>query len=941
MSRTKYLTFGLRADRNLSDLTNPTEALDNILDDLSTELDPEGVPLSFTSSDILPLVGIAETNLSNIVNEAGQSTQLIGLAGSTIQSTSTSNTLINVEPRITIQDYIDNYKAVLGDPPWTQGGTGPNATFIPSDRLNANTTDNLNSIIACDPGNTQGGGAQDLTVGNRYRIEVLATINQNGWNEIAGTVDVTYAIGSIFTCAVTVSDAVGDGNHNTAACRNVTLPSGNSGTANANALKAGEVFTTKVDASLTSTVGPADFWSNGQFKLNGRIHPTFTDSYGGIQWEGYLTGRYTQIWFNTGFYIIEEDTVVDGSDNNWTMLKAITSESTKTFYNIVWEPVSDVTRIELQEEDYKRVAIGMTITLNGNVATVENIYRSYDLGSSSFKYYATLDIDVGSTESSGSIQTFEFDSINDELDSGYIYITEAARGSRRRVRYTAYWPTLTQNQKYRVKHFEEDVESNEKLNFFYFYKTSGVTDSFGKYTFPFFNANRFYTLKQTSTAKLTVADTVSLEYVPKQETAGITYGYNDSNNTVAQKNVRLEQTGTLVSNDLADDVFSGTSVGDWVITVPAFNTDWANAGSKAYAFQIEEYVSADKVYVSSNYRTVTGLAEGAAHDIIIVKNKGLVGIYKRDARSLPLVTDFRKLDTGTDSMNKDLSLISRDDLIHNITFTGGSEAGTSASHDHPLKINSSVISGGATEIIAVAHPNNSADADSGTILPALGLSLVYASKGLNDLSGQAECQGVYGLEVSVNSPAASPQKIYVTDISRGSAMVNDVVYYKGSTSGTPIIDEATDIANGTNASLVTTFGTDATGSFIEISRQIQSTIPAGATIVLVPDGYGAPGRNKNREYCVIPLNTAPPFESTDLGLATPSTHKNLMTEKLVYKTLSVSVPPANLKSLSVFEFGSNNANNTPNKYLDLKHTVPGGATTTYKVLINDNTLTTI
>ena len=929
MSRTKYLTFGLRADRNLSDLTNPTEALDNILDDLSTELDPEGVPLSFTSSDILPLVGIAETNLSNIVNEAGQSTQLIGLAGSTIQSTSTSNTLINVEPRITIQDYIDNYKAVLGDPPWTQGGTGPNATFIPSDRLNANTTDNLNTELK----------AHLITSGNRYRLEGNL-VNETQMDAISVTNKGSApAVGDIF---VAIDPLPGNMTpYNNMDVRNVTLPNGASGTANANALKAGEVFTTKVDASLTSTVGPADFWSNGQFKLNGRIHPTFTDSYGGIQWEGYLTGRYAQIWFNTGFYIIEEDTVVDGSDNNWTMLKAITSESTKTFYNIVWEPVSDVTRIELQEEDYKRVAIGMTITLNGNVATVEDIYRFYDLGSSSFKYYATLDIDVGSTESSGSIQTFEFDSINDELDSGYIYITEAARGSRRRVRYTAYWPTLTQNQKYRVKHFEEDVESNEKLNFFYFYKTSGVTDSFGKYTFPFFNANRFYTLKQTSTAKLTVADTVSLEYVPKQETAGITYGYNDSNNTVAQKNVRLEQTGTLVSNDLADDVFSGTSVGDWVITVPAFNTDWANAGSKAYAFQIEEFVSADKVYVSSNYRTVTGLAEGAAHDIIIVKNKGLVGIYKRDARSLPLVTDFRKLDTGTDSMNKDLSLISRDDLIHNITFTGGSEAGTSASHDHPLKINSSVISGGATEIIAVAHPNNSADADSGTILPALGLSLVYASKGLNDLSGQAECQGVYGLEVSVNSPAASPQKIYVTDISRGSAMVNDVVYYKGSTSGTPIIDEATDIANGTNASLVTTSGTDATGSFIEISRQIQSTIPAGATIVLVPDGYGAPGRNKNREYCVIPLNTAPPFESTDLGLATPAGHKNLMTEKLVYKTLSVSVPPANLKSLSVFEFGSNNANNTPNKYLDLKHTVPGGATTTYKVLINDNTLTTI
>jgi hypothetical protein len=52
MSTTKYLKFGARADKNLADLSDPTQALDNILDDISSRVSDDGTPLGFTSTDL-------------------------------------------------------------------------------------------------------------------------------------------------------------------------------------------------------------------------------------------------------------------------------------------------------------------------------------------------------------------------------------------------------------------------------------------------------------------------------------------------------------------------------------------------------------------------------------------------------------------------------------------------------------------------------------------------------------------------------------------------------------------------------------------------------------------------------------------------------------------------------------------------------------------------
>ena len=908
MSTTKYLKFGARADKNLSDLSDPSAALDNILNDISAQVDSDGNPLGFTSSDLFPLIGLAETGLANNLTVSGQSSELLNLAGNTLRATSTSGTLIDVEPRVTIQDYITNFKTILGDPPWVDGGTGPDATFIPSDRLNANTTDNINTELK----------AHLITSGNRYRLEgSLVTETQMDAISVTNKGSAP-AVGDIFVAINTLPANMAP--YNGMDVRNVTLPNGNSGTANANALTSNQLFTTKVDASLTSIVGPEEFWTNGKFNLSGKIHPSFTNTFGGIQWTGYLSGQWDIQVESTGFYIIEEDRVDDGSENNWSLMKAVTTDTIKTFSEIKWTLSDQNTLIEFtDEDDYKRVCNGMDIVINDIRAEVTRVYRTPN-GDGTFTYYAELDQDVGTEDTSGSIQTFEYDLFDERINSEILYFTRTALSERRRVRISTYWPSLGQGLQYPSKLFS-DIAPGESLGFQYFYKNDGSTDVYGKYSFPYFNENRANILKQESGAKLTVDDVLSLEYTPSQNTQDVVTGYNTASDTVPADDVKLVEDGVL-DDVLAGSTFSGSQKGDWIVAVPAFTTNWANAASKAYAFQIEYLPAGSKAYVSKNYGTLMGLALEQTHYLILVKNRGLIGIYKKDAPTATNECLLRKLDTGTGAMDKDTSLVSVGDLVHTVTFTGA--AGSLPSHNYSLKVNSISSTSTQASVVVAVHPKDSADMISGD-----GIAIVYASRGLNDISAKSECEGAYGLEVNVASPIATPQKIYVSDISRGADMVNDVAYYVGSNSASPVIDQSSNNSS-TNATLVTGSGTDATGTYITLDRNITAPIETGTTVVLMSDTNA--GRYKNREYCIIPLNTAPPWTSTSEGLATPSGNPDLITEGLIFRELGADVATSNVVSLATNPFSD--PNSVSDKYVPI--TFNGN---TYKILVNDNTLT--
>ena len=953
MSRTKYLKFGARADKNLSDLDSAPAALNNILDNLSSELDDDGNSLNFSSADLDGLLNLAKTGMATDLSVDGRPVYLESLAGTNVQATDSSNTLIDVSPRVTYQDYINNYRAVLGNPLWTSGGSGPAATFIPSDRLNANTTDNVGSIIACDPGDTQGGGAQDLTVGNRYRIEVLATINQNGWNDIAGTVGVTYAIGSIFTCAVTVSDAIGDGNHNTAACRNVTLPNGNSGTANANALTSNQLFTTKIDLSLNDIVGPEDFWTNGDFIFSYKLHKSFSDTEGGIQWTGYQSGRFFVGWKTTGFFIIEEDV---NNDNNWTLLKAVTSSAYKTAYNVTWETVDSATVIKFGDyTDFTRVCQGMLIEIGGTQYAVEKTYRSYSVTASAYEYFASLNEDVGSTDSSGSIQTFLADTNVSELDTGTLPLTPVTRGDRRRVRYTVFWPTVTNNQTIERKYFNEyDPSNSGDLKFSYFYADDGASDVDGQYSFKYFYDNRVNFTQQKMSTDITVSDTLSLEYTPPQIITDTFVDY--SSNQISRKQVQIQNSsGSIIGATVISQTFNGISVGDWVVVCnQASGADRGTDSANYHAFQVIEKKSNSNIFLDPSYTTM-GIPEHTVHDVLFVKNSGLKGIFQ----SLPVLIgtnqSIRQVHYDINSslnrsMDRNVLLdIAQGDLGFKVEFDTLNAAANHVSHDHPFYAKTVTPGSTSTVVTWESHANYLADSTANTLnsenfgtSPAggqNGIIAVYSSRGLVDTSSSHECGGVYGLEVVVppggapaNSNSTGGTRIYVKSLDGGVNQIGYYVYFVGSDPAAPVIDQY-DIG-GNSALIASHSGAGASEPYIEItaSLPLNADIASGTTIVVVPsDSYGGDlaELRKNREYCVIPLNTAPPFASTNNGLETTSTYLNLMVSELEFSTIDVKVASSKVVDLESITW---DGDGIPDKKMSIQH-----STDTYSILINSDT----
>ena len=180
--RNKYQRFGLRADKNLSDLQDSSVALGNVLDDLVADT-------NFSGFDLKVIDGLRNTNLrqSDLSELSGQQSKYIPIGfsgGITVIGDPEPTT-----PVLTVQNVIDNRKTILGKIPEYKGGSGPRAIIF------------------------QG-----------------STLSANNW------------IGQ----------------------------------------------TPIFDASNTNNISSNDYWLDGNFGFSGSFHPSFTDGFGGIQFEGYL-----------------------------------------------------------------------------------------------------------------------------------------------------------------------------------------------------------------------------------------------------------------------------------------------------------------------------------------------------------------------------------------------------------------------------------------------------------------------------------------------------------------------------------------------------------------------------------------------------------------------------------------------------------------------------
>lgn len=123
MARKIFKKVGLRRDNNLGDLSNSTEALNNLLDTLVDSG-------NFISEDLDCIRGIYSAGLDN----AGYSQ----IAGSAVQFTNSSGLPIAFTPKITYQNRLDQFELFSGDPR-IRGGNGLSASYFNQNQVFENT----------------------------------------------------------------------------------------------------------------------------------------------------------------------------------------------------------------------------------------------------------------------------------------------------------------------------------------------------------------------------------------------------------------------------------------------------------------------------------------------------------------------------------------------------------------------------------------------------------------------------------------------------------------------------------------------------------------------------------------------------------------------------------------------------------------------------------
>lgn len=122
----KYRSYGIRRENNLSDVNDKIEALNNLLNNL-----PDiGSGENFISEDLDAIRGLSSTNVSPET--------FIQLASSAPTYTYVDNGQIRqdiIEPIIRIKDRFRGYRSITGVPGALGSGLGPRAFFIPSSNI--------------------------------------------------------------------------------------------------------------------------------------------------------------------------------------------------------------------------------------------------------------------------------------------------------------------------------------------------------------------------------------------------------------------------------------------------------------------------------------------------------------------------------------------------------------------------------------------------------------------------------------------------------------------------------------------------------------------------------------------------------------------------------------------------------------------------------------
>jgi len=141
----KYLTIGLRRDKNLSDVQDSTQALNSLLNNVFSTSEPG---TSFVSEDLDAIRGLQNTNLNvQKLSALADTTVKVSL----IELDPVTGNLIVIEepvtPIVRLKDRLENAYLITSETPAIQGGKGLNCRFIESTEINTGSNSSTGSDI--------------------------------------------------------------------------------------------------------------------------------------------------------------------------------------------------------------------------------------------------------------------------------------------------------------------------------------------------------------------------------------------------------------------------------------------------------------------------------------------------------------------------------------------------------------------------------------------------------------------------------------------------------------------------------------------------------------------------------------------------------------------------------------------------------------------------
>lgn len=628
------------------------------------------------------------------------------------------------------------------------------------------------------------------------------------------------------------------------------------------AIKGSALYTTLANSQIEY-----NWWDDGYFSFDTKVHPFLSDQFGLVQWEGYAGNLPDYMYLRTsGFFLIETNVYEDDdtpSPSNW-VTQAYLLNVRRSF---VTNKASSIVESTWSPQVNTGYGVGdRLVELNSVDVFDENITIT------------DIDEDTGVITLSTAVQfvagnntlVFEFNFGNEPITSLF-RTPQTAIGQRVKVRFSVWWPnpaTTSTNcfngQKFTVtgplgnrfarKEAEFTRGDSSWCHYSHFYENHIRNDDIlsitnaGKESFEEFYKGALSMRAPRIQQKNFISEqTFTLDITPK---------FNVSDNIITIVGGFIKTSPNRLEGD-----FTQAEEGD-LLVLPGQNIVVIAQKENNNAVYVNDF---DGALTDTIYSTVT-----------LVKAYGLIGVFDWVSSGTGYVNVSNNFALGgatsfPPSYYSDTSKIKTDMFVH--TDVAGNVARIT---------DVTLVTSTSARIYWGNFHGRVANIGTGTT----GLVFVYARRGLEDSTNAQKCEGVSYVELSATSSAGGNT---FTVLDASSANIGDYVQFSG-------IIESKFAGNANDTTI-----TNKVGNTLTISRPLIANLSVGFAVTVIPASKFNTVTPTDYEICTIPPNTAPPFEGTDAGLKTNNTEStsnyklltsNIKTNKLTLKNTTVTTETA-------------------------------------------------